>query len=227
MKRRKRRQPAESTAGRYVISPGPRGNAGTAAAGPRARWVCLLILVGTLLAYQPVWQAGFIWDDDDYVTLNATLRNPAGLARIWLEIGAVPQYYPLVHTTYWLEYHLWGLQPLGYHLVNVLLHAGAAILFWRVLLRLQVPGGSVAAIIFALHPLQVESVAWITERKNVLSAGFYFSAALAYLRFMESMDGNDATRARWRWYGGSLILYVAALLSKTVTCSLPAALLLV
>jgi protein O-mannosyl-transferase len=227
MNRRKRRRPTESGAGRIAVSPEPLQNAGGTPAGARAWWFCLFIVLITLLAYQPVWHAGFIWDDDDYVTQNATLRNLAGLWRIWFEIGAVPQYYPLVHTTYWLEYHLWGLHPLGYHLVNVLLHAGAAILFWRVLLRLQVPGASLAAIIFALHPVQVESVAWITERKNVLSATFYFSAALVYLRFMERTDNRDATRVRWHWYGGALGLYVAALLSKTVTCSLPAALLIV
>ena len=187
----------------------------------------LLLIAATVFAYQPVWHAGFIWDDDFYVTNNPTLHDLGGLQRIWFEVGAVPQYYPMVHTTFWLEYHLWGLNPVGYHLINVLLHAITAILLWQVLLRLRVRGAWLAAIIFALHPVEVESVAWITERKNVLSAVFYFAAALAYLRFVALEEPGGPNRLRWYWYLGALVLFMAALLSKTMTCSLPAALLLV
>ncbi len=162
---------------------------------------------------------GFIWDDDDYVQDNPTLRSLAGLGQIWFQPGATRQYYPLVHTTYWLEYRLWGLDPTGYHVVNVILHALSAVVVWRILSRLQVPGAWAAAALFALHPVHVESVAWITERKNALSGAFYLSAAWAYLRY-------EAAR-RPRWYGAALVLFAAALLSKTVTCTLPAALLLV
>ena len=147
-------------------------------------WQASLIILLVFLAYLPALHSGFIWDDDSYVTENPTLRDLGGLRRIWFEVGAVPQYYPMVHTTFWLEYHLWGLNPLGYHLINVLLHAAAAVLLWRVLRRLQIRGAWLAAIIFALHPVEAESVAWITERKNVLSAVFYFAAALAYFRFV-------------------------------------------
>src|SRR5208282_34024 len=139
----------------------------------------------------------------------------------------VPQYYPMVHTTFWLEYHVWGLNPVGYHLINVLLHGTAAILLWQVLLRLRIRGAWLAAVIFALHPVQVESVSWITERKNVLSAVFYFAAALAYLRYVALAEPGGPNRHRWHWYLGALVLFLAALLSKTVTCTLPAALLLV
>ncbi len=90
-------------------------------------------------AYAPALRAGFIWDDDQYVTENQTLRTLNGLGRIWLEPRSIPQYYPLVHTTFWIEYRLWQLRPMGYHVVNVLLHAGAAVLLWRVLLRLKIP----------------------------------------------------------------------------------------
>jgi protein O-mannosyl-transferase len=196
----------------------------------------LLILLLTVAAYLPVLRCGFIWDDNDYVTGNQTLRELHGLYRIWFEPGAVPQYYPLVHTTFWLEYHCWGLNPLGYHLVNLLLHALAAILLWRTLLRLQLPGAWLAAAVFAVHPLGVESVAWITERKNVLSGVFYFGAALAYLRFQALGDARTSDHRvpsggkpqhRWPWYLGALTLFVLAMLSKTVACSLPAAILLV
>ena len=162
---------------------------------------------------------GFIWDDDDYVQDNLTLRSLAGLGQIWFQPGATRQYYPLVHTTYWLEYRLWDLNPTGYHVVNVILHALSAVLVWRLLIRLKVPGAWAAAALFALHPVHVESVAWITERKNTLSGAFYLSAAWAYLRYEEARSP--------RLYWAALLLFAAALLSKTVTCTLPAALLLV
>ncbi|HEX4342912.1 MAG TPA: O-GlcNAc transferase, partial [Verrucomicrobiae bacterium] len=184
----------------------------------------MLLVVATFIAYQPMWHAGFIWDDDAYVTNNQTLHDLNGLKQIWLEPKATPQYYPLVYTTFWLEYHTWKLNPLGYHVVNVLLHALGSLLLWRVLKRLALPGAWLAAAIFALHPVNVESVAWVTERKNVLSAVLFFAAALAYLRF----DGLAESKKRlWTWWCAALLLFIGALLSKTVACSLPAALLLV
>src|SRR3989442_1110205 len=144
--------------------------------GTAAPALALALLV--VAAYLPVLRAGFIWDDDAYVTANATLRTFGGLRRIWLEPGAVPQYYPLTFTSLWLDYHLWGLQPLGYHLVNVLLHAANVILVWLVGRRLALPGAWFAAAVFAVHPVHVESVAWGTERKNVLSGGLYLAAFL-------------------------------------------------
>lgn len=190
-----------------------------------------LIFGLTVLAYLPAYQAGFIWDDDGYVTQNAALKDAGGLRRIWFEIGATPQYYPLVFTTFWIEYRLWGLSPGGYHAMNVLLHAASAVLAWRILLRLRVPGAMLAALLFAVHPVHVESVAWITERKNVLSGFFYLAALWAYWRFIEP-DVNSPAAAphagpqparAWRLYALSLAAFLAAMLSKTVTGSLPAA----
>ncbi len=145
-------------------------------------WAGLIVLL-TLLAYIPAMRGGYIWDDNAHITDNAALRSSDGLAKIWFDPKILPQYYPLVHTTFWVEYHLWQLHPFGYHLVNVLLHAFNAILLLLVLRHLRVPGAWLAAAVFALHPVQVESVAWITERKNVLSGFFYLSSALAYFRF--------------------------------------------
>jgi protein O-mannosyl-transferase len=196
----------------------------------RKKWAWIFgafLVLAVAIAYQQVWHAGYIWDDDSYVTKNATLRDLHGLWRIWFEVAATPQYYPLVHTSFWIEHHLWGLNPLGYHLVNLVLHGLAAILLWRVLVRLGIPGAWLAAAIFALHPVEVESVAWITERKNVLSAVFYFAAAMTYLRFESGRDSEKQGGQRWYLYVASLFLFVLALLSKTVACSLPAALLLV
>ena len=188
----------------------------------------VLLVVAILVAYLPAIGAGYVWDDDVHVTANETLRSLDGLYRIWFVAGATPQYYPLVFTSFWLERQAWGLRPLGYHLDNVLLHALNALLVWAALRRLRVPGAWVAAAVFALHPINVESVAWITERKNVLSGCFYLGALLAFLRFMPAAPGEThPARHGRRWYLLSLLLYVCALLSKTVTGTLPAALLLI
>lgn len=214
----------------------------------------LLILV-SVAAYWPALHGAFIWDDDDYVTKNPTLTSVDGLRRIWLEPGAVPQYYPMVHTTFWVERHLWGLDPFGYHIVNLCLHLFTAFLLALLLSRLAIPGAFFAAALFALHPVHVESVAWVTERKNVLSAVFYFGAFLAWLRFRPlqadaaratekgKLDRTDRSlqdsRARrpsavpsdgqshfWSWYILSLVLFLCAIFSKTVTGSLPVAILI-
>lgn len=191
-------------------------------------WIKGLLLAAVLVTYSPATMAGFIWDDDDYVTENRELESPAGLWRIWFEPGATPQYYPLVFSTFWFEYQLWGLNPAGYHVVNVLLHAVNALLLYRGLTILGVPGAAFAAAIFVVTPVHVESVAWISERKNVLSGAFYLSSFLMYWRFV-SLEGDPlaASRTRWAWYALSLLLFACALMSKSVTCSLPAAILLV
>jgi Tfp pilus assembly protein PilF len=131
-----------------------------------------------------------------------------------------------VFTSFWIEHQLWGLNPLGYHIVNVLLHALNAILVWRLCVFLKIPGAWLIAAVFAVHPINVESVAWITERKNVLSGAFYLAAAISYLKFDDERDTRHAAGVAWRSYALSLVLFVLALLSKTVTCSLPAALIL-
>jgi hypothetical protein len=190
--------------------------------------VIVLIVVA---AYLPALYSGYIWDDDVYVTNNPALRNIEGLWASWTHLGANVQYYPLVFTSFWLEYHLWQLSPFGYHLVNVVLHLLNALLVWFILRRLEVRGAWLAAAVFAIHPVHVESVAWITERKNVLSGFFYLGAVAAYLRFADSWsddasrnDGGRSGRA-WRAYVLAFLLFAFALLSKTVTVTLPVILL--
>ncbi len=193
----------------------------------------MLIFIVTLLAYFPALGGGTIWDDDGHIT-RADLQSLTGLMRIWFEPGATQQYYPLLHSAFWLEHHLWGDAALGYHLINVLLHATAACLFATLLRRLADTqmgpptslrtfgsGGAewLAAAVFALHPVCVESVAWISEQKNTLSTVLYLCAALAYLRF-------NTTR-RPAHYAAALALFIAALFTKTVTATLPAALLVI
>jgi tetratricopeptide (TPR) repeat protein len=190
----------------------------------RERVLLLAIPILVIVTYLPAIRGGYVWDDDDYVVNNLTLRTTEGLRDIWLAPRASPQYYPLVFTTFWVEYQLWKLHPLGYHLVNVLLHAANALLLYLVLRKLDVPAAAVTAAMFALHPVHVESVAWVTERKNVLSALLFLCAMLAYLRFRPF----ESERPRkWAWYGAALALFVLALLSKTVTCTLPGVLLII
>jgi protein O-mannosyl-transferase len=217
----------------------------------RAVTDCLLLVAlvaAVFLTYQPAWQGGMLWDDEAHVTL-LELRSLDGLGRIWFDVaawhrvdqpwykafGATQQYYPLLHSFFWLQWQLWGDATLGYHLVNIALHAIAAVLVALLLRRLKIPGALLAAAIFALHPVQVESVAWITEQKNTLSAVFYLAAALMYLRFDQSrrVDLSPPVRTEWTKIHPALSytlafgLFVLGLLSKTVTATLPAALLVV
>lgn len=182
-------------------------------------WVCAAALVAAVfLAYQPAWHGGFIWDDDGHLT-RPDLRSWHGLYRIWFDLGATQQYYPLLHSAFWLEHKLWGDSPTGYHLVNIALHITAALMVAVLLQRLAIPGAWLAAAIFALHPVNVESVAWITELKNTLSAVFYLGSAIAYLRFDETRKAS--------WYLTAIGLFMFGLLSKTVVATMPGALLLV
>src|SRR5262249_11483510 len=161
---------------------------------------------------------------------NLSLRSLEGLRRTWLEPMSpivVQQYYPLTLTVLWLDYQAWGAAPVGYHLVNILLHAASAGLLWRLLVELRRRGAWVAAAVWAVHAVTVESVAWVSELKNVLSGVLYLAAALAYLRFDPLAFSDARAQRRWSWYGAALALFVAALLAKTVVATLPAALLLV
>lgn len=223
---------------------------------PRARdrdaWVWAIVLcIVTVIAYAPSLGGGFIWDDPDYVVNNPNLRDLGGLWSIWTNIFSLPQWYPLVHTTYWIEFHVYraaglgdppGLWPMGYKLVNLALHIATALMLWRLLCRLAVPGALLAAFVFAVHPVHVESVAWITERKNALSGFFYMAAFLAYCHagFGSRVPGFETEQpqaqppvrdpkpeTRTPAYMLALALFACALLSKTVTATFPAAVLVV
>jgi protein O-mannosyl-transferase len=205
---------------------------------PRSWLSAVLLVLLTLVAYAPAMRAGWIWDDDYYVTKNENLCDFRGLVNIWTKLGlpngGTPQYYPVTHTTFWMENHLWGDRAAGYHVVNILLHAASVVMLWVLLNRLQVPGAWFIAAVFAVHPVHVESVAWVTERKNVLSGFFYFAAMVVYLNAAPLERSGEGSRVaggdpkpRWWLYGFSLVLFIAALLSKSVTASLPAAVLLI
>jgi len=177
-----------------------------------------LLFFATLIAYLPALRGGLLWDDDHHLT-SPDLQSFHGLWRIWFDPGATQQYYPLLHSAFWIEHRIWGDSVLGYHVANVLLHATAVFLLIAILRRLSLPGAWLAGFMFALHPICVEAVAWISEQKSTLSGVLYLCSALAWLHF-------DQTRSK-RKYFLATGLFVLALLSKTVTATLPAALLVV
>ncbi len=204
---------------RPAKQPGPPAEPIPVAHRDRLLWLLLpVLLLASLMAYHPAWHGGVLWDDKAHITIPE-LRSATGLWRIWFDLEATQQYYPVVHSVFWILYALWGDQTTAYHIVNIVLHALSAFLLALILRRLSVPGAWLAAVIFALHPVHVESVAWISELKNTLSGALFLGAALSYLQF-------DKGRQK-RFYGLAAALFVPALLSKSVTATLPAALLVV
>lgn len=188
----------------------------------RRDWLCAsLIVLAVVASYAGLRRAGFIWDDDSFLTENPLIRAPDGLRRFWFS-GQPVDYWPVTSSMLWLEWRLWGTSPLGYHVTNVLLHALESVLMWRVLARLRVPGAFLAGVLFAVHPVNVDTVAWITQRKNLMAMLFYLASVLLFIKAEEAgppARGNSGFFGRWRWLGlGSFLL---AMLSKGSVAMLP------
>lgn len=178
----------------------------------------LLLGIVVILAYASVWRAGFIWDDDYHLTENACIIGPLGFRDIWTSAAAY--YYPMVLTSFWLQHAIWGLNPAPYHLFTIAVHAACAIVLWRVLRRLQVPAPWLGAAFWALHPVQVESVAWVTELKNTQSALFFLLAIFFFLRWRDACAASHRKGAGLN-YVLVLICAFLAYTSKTSTVMLP------
>ena len=190
------------------------------------------------MVFIPAFSATFLWDDTIIIDFH---EQVGGFADIWLNpsrIESEGHYWPVVYTTFWVEHMVWGLDPVGYHVVNVVLHAANAMLALVLLRRLGVRGAWVAAAVFAVHPMHVDSVAWAIERKDVLSALLYLLSALAYVRWDEQHrragqpgGARGAPGRRWRFgqgealYVGSLGAFTLGLLSKSIVVTLPVMLL--
>jgi Tfp pilus assembly protein PilF len=188
---------------------------------PSPRALAALLILFTVAAYLPAIGAGYIWDDDTLLTANPQMRSLAGLEEIWRGEHS-RDYTPVTLSTFWLEWHLWGATPTGYHVVNILLHALSAVLLWMILERLGVPGAWLGALLFAVHPVNVASVAWVAERKNALSGALFFGAVWCWLCGRGGQVGRSAAALYW----GAVGLFVLAVLSKGAVVTLPAVLLL-
>ena len=178
----------------------------------------LILILFVILTYTPVWQAGFVWDDDRVLTVNHCTVGPLGLKEIWTTSAA--DICPLTLTTFWVEHALWGLGPLPYHLVNVLLHGASAVLLWRVLRGLRVQGAWLGAALWALHPVAVESAAWITEMKNTESSLFFLLSILFFVRWLRAKELDRRTGVGWN-YALTLLFVALAMASKSSTVILP------
>jgi tetratricopeptide (TPR) repeat protein len=178
---------------------------------PWKLWLPIIAIVAAVIAaFWPVFSAGFIWDDDTMLTTNPLMH---GLLRtIWFSSEPI-DYFPLTYTSLWLEWRMWGMNALGYHVTNVLLHAASCVILWRVFERLKFPAAWLAALLFAVHPVNVESVAWIAERKNVLAMFFYALTALWFVAFAQT--GKN------RFYAFSIVAFLLSLLAKPAAVAWP------
>lgn len=184
----------------------------------RSWWIAALLVVAVFLTYQPAWRADFIWDDDAHLTKHVCIVGPLGFKEIWTTSEA--NYFPLVLTTFWVVNKLVGLNPLVFHLLGIALHAACAVALWRVLAQLRVPAPWLGAALWALHPVQVESVAWVSEIINTQSGLFFLLSLLCATRWFVPASGV----ARRRDYALALVFGAAAILSKPSTVMLPIAL---
>ena len=178
----------------------------------------LVMAAAVLWIYRPALHGGWLWDDETDITDNAITQSPTGLWSIWFEPGSNLDYYPIKASVQWLQWHLWGMDTLGYHLTNVLLHILSALLVWRLLSKFGLRLAWLGGLIFAIHPVQVESVAWIAELKNTLSLPLFLLAMCAYLDYEEHGKSKD--------YWLALGLFLAAMLCKTTMVMFPVAILL-
>jgi tetratricopeptide (TPR) repeat protein len=187
------------------------------------------LAVLAFIAYAPALRGGFVFDDDSLLTNNALIKAPDGLYRFWFTSDPV-DYWPMTMTSFWVEWRIWGLDPTGYHVTNLLLHIGSALILWAILKRLRVPGAYWAALLFAVHPVNVQSVAWISQRKNTLSMLLFLASIYCFLRTKWAEEvGSRGPRDRvWRSdpaYWLSLLAFILAMLSKGSVAILPLVLL--
>ncbi len=187
----------------------------------------ILTIAGLVVAaYWPSLEGGFIWDDRLYLTHCDLIKAPDGLYRFWFTTDPI-DYWPVSNSSLWLEWRLWGMDPAGYRITNLVLHICVGLLIWAVLKRLAVPAAFLAALLFVVHPVNVESVAWIAQRKGLLAMLFGLLSMLWYLKPEEekSRRGEEEKGGWNRWYWLSLSAFLLAMLSKGSVAFLPVVLL--
>ena len=170
--------PSEPDGGEKERSAGAPTAIREGAHAPQARILAAAaLIVITILVYLPAMRGGFIWDDREMAIDSPIVKSPTGLYDIWFT-QKLPEYHPMSYSVFWAEWRLWGENPAGYHVVNILIHAVNVVLLWLVLRKLRIPGSWLAALLFGVHPVAVASAAWIAEIKNTLSMFFYLVAVL-------------------------------------------------
>jgi protein O-mannosyl-transferase len=198
-------------------------------------WMLLgaaLIVVASCVVYWPSIHGQFLLDDDQLVTESPLVHATDGLYRMWFTAEPL-DYWPVSNSVFWAEWRLWGNKTTGYRVVNLLLHIANALLVWAVLQKLKIPGAWLAGLLFAVHPVNVEAVAWISQLKTLLSATFFLVSIWCYLQFdmrgaLQSKEGKvNAGAGSEAWYVLSLVLFVIALLSKGSVATLPVLLLII
>lgn len=210
-----------------------------------------LIVVTSLWIYAPSYHGDWLWDDDQSITANPTLPQPYSFRRTWVtpvvhaatEAGRAvakkigiqvaerqiveeihgADYFPLTSTATWIQWQWFGLNSTGYHAVTIVLHIIGALLLWWLLHEMQVPGAWLGGFLFAIHPLGVESVAWVSELKNTLSMPLFLLAAICYVRFEKEPVGSQEARIS---YGLSIVCFLLSMLAKTSVVMFPIVLLL-
>ena len=190
----------------------------------------LALVVVTSVAYYPAMHGPFIMDDDGLLTESSIIKAHDGLARFWFTDEA-DDYWPMTNSSLWLEWRLWGGNPTGYHITNLALHVASALVLWAILQQLAIPGAFLAALLFAVHPVNVESIAWIAQRKNALAMFFFLLSILSYLsaeaRRGTTNEGQEKPIENWFWYALSLLTFILSMLSKGSVAVLPMLLLLI
>lgn len=181
--------------------------------------VAMVLLAGWI--YAPALHGSWVWDDTLLISNNATVHDPAGLWKIWFAPSQV-DFFPLSTTLYWVLWQMFGSQPFIFHLVNVVLHLGCGFLLWRLLAQLGVRHAWIGGLLWVVHPLAVESVAYASELKNTLSQFFALLSLATYVAWSNA----GGSRANRRLYLASWLFFVLAMLSKSSVVMLPFVLLL-
>ena len=181
-----------------------------------------VIVLATLWIYSPAYHGDWLWDDDQAITANPVAHGPWDFYKHWIWPDGA-DYWPLTGTGFWIQWHLFGPNPTGYHVVNIVLHAIGALTFWRLLRVMKLPGAWLGGLLFAIHPVAVESVTWVSEFKNTLSLPLLMLAAAAYVKFDET---DRASPKAWQRYGLAVAFYALAMFAKTSMVMFPFVLLL-
>jgi len=184
-------------------------------------YAAIIVLVG-LWIYSPAYHGDWLWDDDQAITANPVAQGPWSFYKHWVRPDGA-DYFPLTATAFWLEWHAFGMSPTGYHAVNIILHIIGSLLFWRLLHVMKLPGAWLGGLLFAIHPICIESVTWVSELKNTLSQPLFLLSAISYVQFDDSDKSTPAANRHYVW---AIVFFLLSMFAKTSVVAMPVVLLL-